>query len=77
MENTMTIAEIAKWLDLPRGTVWTWVNTGKLPNAAKRNRYADTSPYDVPVSDVLALLEAKGTEAPVKIENAPVNGDLT
>ena len=63
MVQKMSVSEIAEWLKVERTTVWTWINDGKLPNARK-NEYAATSPYSVPVSDVVDFLKSRGIEAP-------------
>ena len=64
----LTISQIVKRYNVPRTTVWHWVNTGQITGAEKANPYAKTSRLVIPEESVEEFFSSR---EPVN-DNGPV-----
>lgn len=53
MTQYLTVAEVAKRLRVSRATITRWISNGDFPNARQKNPNLDTSPYEIPLQDVI------------------------
>lgn len=66
MEEYLKTKAVAKRFRVSVRTINHWIDKGFFPNAQKKNQMLDNSPYEIPLSDILAfekqMKEAKDSD---------------
>jgi excisionase family DNA binding protein len=62
-EEKLTVTEVARRLEVTPRTIRNWIQAGEFPNA-RQKRPVPGSPYQIPVSDVIAFEERRDAAKP-------------